>query len=392
VAEQRSRQPRPPRNKTARGDFRATTTNSSSGEVRIQKFISDAGICSRREAEERIRQGRVLIDGKVAEIGQKVLPGENHIQVDGVGINKIPQKIYLILHKPTGVVSSRKDPFQRRTVLDVLGLPGQYVFPVGRLDADSEGLVLLTNDGGLANRLTHPRSKVSKVYRVLSDCTLAPPLLQKFERGMFLVDGKTAPAKIRELEITPKGTWYEVTLTEGRNRQIRRMLGQLGAKTKRLIRVRLGPISLGRLPKGQHRPLTEEEVRLLLDPDAKPTRAARRRPGARPPGHALPRPARRPSSSSRKAASPKGGSRSAGTSATSGESKSRADAKKATRSGARGADSEKETRSDARKSGRRNAPGSGKTRSDSKTVADSGRKSSGTDRTRPGKGHKKGRR
>ncbi len=251
--------------------------------VRLQKVIAAAGIASRRKAEELIRAGRVRVNGQVVrELGVKVDPEQDVIEVDGEVIRPPKAHEYIILHKPRGVLSTTSDPLHRTTVLDLVQ-SNRRLFPVGRLDADSEGLILLTDDGTLAERLTHPRYGHAKEYLALVIGTPTSKELRALERGIVLEEGRTQPAQVTVLgrrtpqevldagvpalrKESPKGfSWLRVIIHEGKKHQVRRMLKAVGHPVIRLIRVGLGPLRLGRLGPGEWRPLTPKEQRRLLE-------------------------------------------------------------------------------------------------------------------------------
>jgi pseudouridine synthase len=233
--------------------------------TRLQKLLSAAGVASRREAERMIEQGRVTVNGAPAVLGQKVDPAKDRVKVDGAAVRPPRRPVYLLLHKPRGYVTTRADERGRPTVLDLVREKSRYLYPVGRLDMDSEGLLLLTTDGEVAHRLTHPRHQVSRTYRVLVDRPVTEELLDRLRRGIMLEDGMTRPAKVRLLARRRDGVWYQIVIREGRNRQVRRMFGAAGTSVRRLVRVGLGPLSLSGLPSGAYRPLTPEEVALLKE-------------------------------------------------------------------------------------------------------------------------------
>lgn len=226
--------------------------------MRLQAFLARAGVASRRKAEALIRQGRVRVNGKVAVLGQKVGPGDL-VEVDGKRVELPQERVVLALHKPKGYTTTRHDPHARRTVFDLLPkIPGLH--PVGRLDRDSEGLLLFTNDGALTFRLTHPRHGVRKVYRVWTEGgTLPEAVCQRLLKGVELEDG---PAKALACRPAPGGAI--LTLGEGRKREVRRMLQRVGYPVRRLLRLQVGPIRLGDLPPGKWRRLSEGEVQALL--------------------------------------------------------------------------------------------------------------------------------
>jgi pseudouridine synthase len=229
---------------------------------RLQKVLAHAGVASRRAAEELILAGRVSVNGEVvAELGRRVRPADR-IEVDGKPLAPSERLVYVALNKPVGYVSTARDPEGRPTVLDLVGR-SERLYPVGRLDWDSEGLLLLSNDGALTHRLTHPRYGVEKEYHALVAGYPSGPTLQTLADGVRLEDGLTAPAGVRRLRQDKHGVWLAIRLHEGRNRQVRRMLEAVGHPAKRLIRVRVGPVELGGLPPGRRRDLLPAEVAAL---------------------------------------------------------------------------------------------------------------------------------
>ena len=235
-------------------------------EARLQKILSAAGVASRRASEQLILEGRVTVNGEtVRELGTKADPEKDAIKVDGRRIKTdIPQR-YIALYKPKGYVTTRKDPEGRRTVMDLIG-EGDYIYPVGRLDYDSEGLLLMMSDGDLAAKLMHPRHEVDKVYEVIVAGVPDAKAIEKLRKGVFIEGGRTSPAQVH-VENTVKGarptTKLTIAIHEGRNRQIRHMCSAVGLPVRELRRVRMGPIGLGRLKPGQWRDLTRDEVRRL---------------------------------------------------------------------------------------------------------------------------------
>jgi 23S rRNA pseudouridine2605 synthase len=196
----------------------------------------------------------------VTELGTRADPNRDKISIDGRLLRPAQAAIYLALNKPTGVVTTLSDPEGRPTVRDLLGRVRQRVFPVGRLDFHSAGLLLLTNDGELAQRLTHPRYGVRKSYRVKVKGRVAPELIEQLSKGVALRDGVSAPAQVRIVEASERKTWLEIILAEGKNRQVRRMCEAVGLSVEKLSRVAFGPLKLGKLEVGAVRPLTEREV------------------------------------------------------------------------------------------------------------------------------------
>lgn len=235
---------------------------------RLQKVLAAAGIGSRRACEALIAAGRVTVNGQVVtRLGERVDPDRDEVRVDGrlVPLGKRPPLVYLMMNKPKGYLTTLMDPRGEPTVADLLpgGLP--RVFPVGRLDRDSQGLLLFTNDGALAARLLHPRYEVPKRYRVKVQGVPSREALRRLRRGLLLEDGKTAPAEVTLLSRGPGWAWLEMVLREGRKRQIRRMMAAVGHPVLELIRIGLGPLRLGSLPPGQVRHLTPEEVQALRE-------------------------------------------------------------------------------------------------------------------------------
>lgn len=240
-------------------------------EERIQKILARAGCGARRTCEELVRAGRVTVNGEVARLGQKVDPRRDRIEVDGRPIRLPRAPTYIALHKPPGVLSDEGDGSGRRpTVLDLVKQPVR-LFPAGRLDLRSEGLILLTDDGDLALRLTHPRFGHEKEYHVLVEGCPTEETLEQWRRGVILDGERTAPAEVsllkrdqvRESRQPKERTWLRVVLREGRKRQIRRVAALLGHPVVRLIRVRIGPVRLGDLPPGRWRPLSPAEIRAV---------------------------------------------------------------------------------------------------------------------------------
>ncbi|ARV61467.1 pseudouridine synthase [Nostocales cyanobacterium HT-58-2] len=242
-------------------------------EARLQKILSQWGIASRREAEEMIRDSRVRINGELAHLGQKADPHKDTITVDGKPVSTVqrPALMYLLLHKPAGVVTTCEDPQGRLTVLDLLPKQissGQGIHPVGRLDVDSTGALILTNDGDLTFGLTHPSHSISKTYRVLVKGHPPQEVLQMWRQGVVLEGKRTRPAQVRVIEKFANSSCLEIILKEGRNRQIRRVAQLLGYPVVELHRTTIGPIQLhtpgkGYLAEGEYRHLEEFEIRFL---------------------------------------------------------------------------------------------------------------------------------
>ena len=235
-------------------------------EERLQKILSAAGISSRRAAEDIILEGRVRVNGKVVtELGAKADPDNDHVKVDGKLINPKQPKAYIMLNKPAGFVTTMSDPEGRPIVAHLLKGVKVRVYPVGRLDYDTEGLLLLTNDGDFAHLVTHPRHELPKTYLVKVKGFLEDRHVQNLEQGVFLKDGKTAPARVRKLRKEESNSWVEITIHEGRKRQVRRMIDFTGHSVIKLKRTKVGNLNLGDLPVGAYRHLTLDEVRGLRE-------------------------------------------------------------------------------------------------------------------------------
>jgi 23S rRNA pseudouridine2605 synthase len=228
--------------------------------MRLAKYLAHAGVASRRAAESVIADGRVSIEGEVVTDPARAVEQNARVTVDGKPLSGVEPRVTYALHKPVGVLSTARDTYGRATVLDLVPAAGARLYPVGRLDADSSGLILLSNDGELANRLTHPRFEVPKTYHArLGGRAVDEQALRRLREGVELEDGLTAPARVRRLgphEI-------ELTIHEGRNRQVRRMCDAVGHPVRELRRERFGPLRLDGLKEGQHRRLSEREVGLL---------------------------------------------------------------------------------------------------------------------------------
>lgn len=229
---------------------------------RLQKVLAHVGVGSRRAVEEMISAGRVRVNGRRAELGRRIDPDKDVVEVDGSRVPLKTDLVYYLLNKPVGVVSAASDPEGRTTVLDIVDVE-QRVWPVGRLDVDTEGAILLTNDGDLTNLLTHPRYAFPKTYVAEAKGTVGNRVLKSLARGVQLEDGVTAPAEVSLLERSAGGSLVEITIREGRNRQVRRMFDEVGHPLRRLARVSLGPVGLGHLKPGRFRRLSGEEARSL---------------------------------------------------------------------------------------------------------------------------------
>ncbi len=235
---------------------------SEAGGERLQKVLAHAGVGSRRAVEDMIAAGRIRVNGARAELGRRVDPAKDKVEVDGSIVPLRTDLVYFLMNKPEGVVTTADDPEGRPTVLDVLDA-SERVWPVGRLDIGTEGAIILTNDGDLTLRLTHPRYHVPRTYVAQVQGAVGQKVLTKLARGVELEDGPTAPARVGLLERVPGGSLVEITLTEGRNRQVRRMFQALGHPVNRLVRRAIGPVELGRLKPGDYRKLSPIEVQSL---------------------------------------------------------------------------------------------------------------------------------
>jgi 23S rRNA pseudouridine2605 synthase len=241
----------------------AATRSGPPGE-RLQKILAAAGVASRRAAEDLIRAGRVTVNGAVATLGESADADRDAIALDGEPIQREPLE-YWIVHKPKGVLTTVSDPEGRSTVMDLVQESTARLFPVGRLDLLSEGLVLLTNDGPLTHSLLHPSFGEEREYRVTVRGSIDRSTLRRISEGVELEDGLTAPARAGAVRFDPgtRTTCFALTLVEGKKRQIRRMMSELGHSVIRLVRVRMGPLELGRLAPGEARPLRARERRVL---------------------------------------------------------------------------------------------------------------------------------
>lgn len=251
-------------------------------EERLQKLMAQAGLGSRRENEKVIAAGKVRLNGRTAKLGDKADPSKDRVEVNGrlLKLRENQDKlIYVAINKPKGVISSLDDELQegRRTVRDLVPLPG-HIYPVGRLDKQSMGLILMTNDGDLAHKLTHPRYGHEKTYRVTVEGKIDEETLNQWRRGIRLDDRKTAPAKIKIINQGPNFTLLEIIMREGRKRQIRRVANILGFPVTHLVREKIGPLNLGNLKPGEWRHLSRGEVSTLKQAvQEKPTRRRKKK-------------------------------------------------------------------------------------------------------------------
>jgi len=236
--------------------------------IRLQKHLSECGVASRRKAEELIEQGKVRVNGRVALIGAKVDPKRDKVTVSGKNVIAQNTKMYIMLHKPRGYVTTTKDELDRKCVTDLVKDAGVKLFPVGRLDRNSEGLLIMTNAGNFANSLTHPSAHVNKTYRVTVKGEVEDEKLIKLCEGIMLDDRKTLPCDVFVAERKPDRTVLIFIIHEGRNRQIRRMCEAVGLEVLRLKRTEIAGVKLGMLPQGKWRPLNEREMRHLTNVNA----------------------------------------------------------------------------------------------------------------------------
>lgn len=233
-------------------------------EERLQKYLASAGIASRRASEELIAQGRVTVNGQVVTAqGVKIIPGKDRVQVDGKNVHEEEKNVYLLLNKPSGYVTTMKDTHDRPIVTDLLHDMPYRVFPVGRLDFETEGLLLLTNDGEFAYRMTHPKFKLLKTYIATVRGNLTDERLEQLRKGILLEDGMTQPADVKILRKERHKTMVKISISEGRNRQIRRMFAAVKNPVLELKRISIGSLTLDKLPVGEYRHLTEAELQKI---------------------------------------------------------------------------------------------------------------------------------
>lgn len=229
-------------------------------EIRLHKFLAEAGIASRRKCEEMISKGLVKVNGKVVTAPGTKIKGSENILVDGVEVKPYQKKVYILLNKPVGYISSVKDQFSRKTVLDLVENVKERIYPVGRLDYDTSGLIILTNDGDFANKMMHPRHMIRKVYRAEIVGKLSGSEIERIEKGMRLEDYRTAPARIRVISASKDRSLVEISIIEGKNRQVRKMFDSLNHPVLRLKRIAIGSVDIGGLKEGSWRYLSKNEV------------------------------------------------------------------------------------------------------------------------------------
>lgn len=238
----------------------------ANNEVRLQKFMADMGVASRRKSEELIKAGKVKVNGHIAQIGDKINPRKDLVSIGKNKITNVKKRkmVYVMLNKPRGYVTTVSDELGRKTVMDLVKDIDERIYPVGRLDKDSEGLLILTNDGSFTNCLTHPSHNYAKVYRVTVRPSVNDEILYNLRNGIEIDGRKTAPAEVTVLEEQENRVVLEFILHEGRNREIRKMCESQGLEVARLKRNSIGSLKLGMLKQGQYRELTEQEVKKLL--------------------------------------------------------------------------------------------------------------------------------
>lgn len=232
-------------------------------DVRLQKMLADCGVASRRKAEEMISAGEIKVNGVTAKIGDKVDPKKDQVTVKGKPLDAHVKMVYIMLHKPRGFITTMSDEMDRKCVAELIKDIPERVYPVGRLDRDSEGMLLMTNDGEFANAMTHPSLHIPKTYRVTIHPSISEEQLTQIAVGIVIDGRKTAPARVNVISQEAGRVVLEIVLYEGRNRQIRKMCEQLGLEVARLKRVAIGPLKLGMLQQGKWRELTAEEVKRL---------------------------------------------------------------------------------------------------------------------------------
>ncbi len=231
--------------------------------IRLQKYLAHAGVASRRTAEEMIKQGRVAVNNVIIENMGFAVSSDDFITVDGKPVNIEEEKVYILLNKPVGYVSTSKDQFGRPTVLDLVKDVGKRLYPVGRLDYDTSGLILLTNDGDFTYRLTHPKHEINKVYEAVISGFPEKSEIKRFESGLKIEDYQTSPAELLIIEKQGINTLVRITIHEGKNRQVRKMCEAIGHKVLTLKRIQMGPIALDKLPQGKWRHLSDKELKIL---------------------------------------------------------------------------------------------------------------------------------
>jgi pseudouridine synthase len=233
--------------------------------MRLNKYMAAAGIASRRRCDDLITAGRVRVNGQIiTKLGVRVDESVDKVEFDGKPVKLLKSHVYILVNKPTGFVTTVRDPYKRKSILDLIPVD-ERIFPVGRLDYDTSGLLLLTNDGELTNLLIHPRYKIEKTYHVLLDRVVKPIAIYHFQNGIELDGQKTAPCKLSEIRIIDNRSFMQIIISEGKNRQIRRMFEQLGYNVVELHRIGFGPLQLTELRSGEWRYLSPSEIKNLMD-------------------------------------------------------------------------------------------------------------------------------
>jgi pseudouridine synthase len=232
--------------------------------IRLQKYLAEANVASRRKCEEIIQAGRVAVNGKtVTELGTKIDDEADEVTLDGEAVKKEQRLVYIMLHKPDGCVTTANDQFNRPTVMDYVKAVDERIYPVGRLDYDTSGLLLMTNDGALTYRLTHPKHNINKTYIAVVDTEPTKQEISSFEDGLVIDGRMTAKARLTVAKVEKDRVYLKITIHEGRNRQVRKMCDAIGHPVRRLKRVATGRLTLGTLKKGEYRHLTADEVEYL---------------------------------------------------------------------------------------------------------------------------------
>ena len=229
--------------------------------IRLQKFMAECGVASRRRAEQMISDGRVTVNGtRITELGTKIIPGKDEVTVDGVVIQPEKKKYYILLNKPSGYVTTASDPFKRAIVTDLLTDISARVYPVGRLDFDTEGALILTNDGEFSNQIMHPKNKITKTYEARINGLLKAAEMRRLSDGIVIDGKKTALAKVKVLRDMGNTSIVSITITEGRNHQVKKMFASVGHPVLYLKRIAIGNVKLGNLPLGKWRHLSDQEI------------------------------------------------------------------------------------------------------------------------------------
>lgn len=266
MAEQNSNQKRKPNSNKSNSGGKPSGPPDRSRYPKIHAYLAKLGIVSRRKAEDLIREKKIQVNGAVAKIGQRIKAGEDIIVVDGKKITtkKPPQPVYILVNKPKGYVSTVKDEENRKTVFELVPEEKERLYPVGRLDMDSEGLMILTNDGDFTFKMTHPTNEIKKVYHVLISGSPSNLALNHLQRGVKLKEGYVQPDEVNILRHEQGNTWLEIILHEGKNRIIRRMMRRIGYNVIRLVRVKMGPFTIKMLGQKRSIKLTRDEVKKLF--------------------------------------------------------------------------------------------------------------------------------